>query len=99
MERIPVVALTGHLGAGKTTLLNHVLRRGGPCPPAALMRASHWFADYETAVAATAGAGHRVPRPGSRPALAPPEPCSLERAWRELAVRLGNPGSPESRVV
>ncbi|HYZ57742.1 MAG TPA: hypothetical protein VE733_30160 [Streptosporangiaceae bacterium] len=76
-----------------------VLRRGGPCPPAALMRASHWFADYETAVAATAGAGHRVPRPGSRPALAPPEPCSLERAWRELAVRLGNPGSPESRVV
>ena len=29
MERIPVVALTGHLGAGKTTLLNHVLRQPG----------------------------------------------------------------------
>ena len=29
VERIPVVALTGHLGAGKTTLLNHVLRQPG----------------------------------------------------------------------
>jgi G3E family GTPase len=29
VERIPVVALTGHLGAGKTTLLNHVLRAPG----------------------------------------------------------------------
>ena len=29
MERIPVVALTGHLGAGKTTLLNHVLHQPG----------------------------------------------------------------------
>ena len=29
MERIPVVALTGHLGAGKTTLLNHVLCQPG----------------------------------------------------------------------
>lgn len=76
-----------------------VLHRGRPCPTAALMRASHWFADYETAVAATAGVGHRVPRPGPRPTLAPPEPCSLEQAWRELAARLGNPGSPESRVV
>jgi hypothetical protein len=63
------------------------------------MRASHWFAHYETAVAATAGVGHRVPRPGSTATLAPPEPCSLERAWRELAVRLGKSGQPESRVV
>jgi G3E family GTPase len=29
VERIPVVALTGHLGAGKTTVLNHVLRQPG----------------------------------------------------------------------
>ena len=69
-----------------------VLHRGGPCSPAALMRASHWFADYETAVAAAAGVGHRVPRPGPVPSLAPPEPCSLERNWRELAVRLAKPG-------
>ena len=69
-----------------------VLRRGGPCPPAALVRASHWFACYEAAVAAAAGVGHRVPRPGSSPSLAPPEPCSLERDWRELAVLLGKRG-------
>ena len=66
-----------------------VPHRGRPCPPAALARASHWFADYETAVAAAAGVGHRVPRPGSTPSLAPQEPCSLERDWRELAVLLG----------
>jgi hypothetical protein len=76
-----------------------VLRRGRPCAPAALVRASHWFARYETAVAATAGVGHRVPRPGSSPSLAPPGPCSLERAWRELAVRLGKAGSAESGTV
>ncbi|GAB3221881.1 CobW family GTP-binding protein [Mycolicibacterium hippocampi] len=29
MQRVPVIALTGHLGAGKTTLLNHVLRSPG----------------------------------------------------------------------
>lgn len=69
-----------------------VPHRDRPCPPAALTRASHWFADYETAVAATAGVGHRVPRPGSMPLLAPPEPCSLERDWRELAVLLGKRG-------
>ncbi len=28
-ERVPVIALTGHLGAGKTTLLNHLLRQPG----------------------------------------------------------------------
>ncbi|GAB3600534.1 CobW family GTP-binding protein [Microbacterium tumbae] len=28
-DRVPVIALTGHLGAGKTTLLNHLLRRPG----------------------------------------------------------------------
>lgn len=69
-----------------------VPHRGRPCPSAALLRASHWFAHYETAVEATAGVGHRVPVPGSMPSLAPPEPCSLEREWRELAVRLGKPG-------
>lgn len=69
-----------------------VLHRGRPCPPAALVRASRWFADYETAVAATAGVGHRVPRPGPIPSLAPPQPCSLERDWRELAARLGKRG-------
>ena len=69
-----------------------VLHRGSPCPPAALVRASQWFADYEAAVAAAAGVGHRVPRPGSRPSLAPPEPCSLERDWRELALLLGKQG-------
>lgn len=68
------------------------LRRGRPCPAAALTRASHWFADYETAVAEAVGVGHRVPRPGPVPSLAPPEPCSLERDWRELAVRLGKRG-------
>ena len=26
-ERLPVIAITGHLGAGKTSLLNHLLRR------------------------------------------------------------------------
>jgi hypothetical protein len=68
-----------------------VLRRGSPCAPAALMLASRWLAHYEAAVAAAVGVGHRVPRCGPTPALAPPEPCSLERAWRELAVRLGKP--------
>jgi hypothetical protein len=68
-----------------------VLRRGSPCPPATLMLASHWYAHYEAAVAAAAGVGHRVPRPGPTPALAPVEPCSLERAWRALAVCLGKP--------
>ncbi|MFI1023307.1 hypothetical protein [Streptomyces olivaceus] len=63
--------------------------QGGACPAEALIRASHWFADYEAAVTAAAGVGHRVPRPGPVPALAPPEPCSLERDWRALAVRLG----------
>lgn len=29
MNRVPVVALTGHLGAGKTSLLNHLLRARG----------------------------------------------------------------------
>lgn len=28
-ERVPVVAITGHLGAGKTSLLNHLLRTPG----------------------------------------------------------------------
>lgn len=28
-ERVPVIAITGHLGAGKTSLLNHLLRRRG----------------------------------------------------------------------
>lgn len=28
-ERVPVIAITGHLGAGKTSLLNHLLRRPG----------------------------------------------------------------------
>ncbi|MEU4147467.1 hypothetical protein [Streptomyces parvulus] len=64
-------------------------RWGSACPTEALIRASHWFADYEAAVAAAAGVGHRVPRPGPVPSLAPPEPCSLEEHWRALAVRLG----------
>jgi hypothetical protein len=68
-----------------------VQRRGEPCPPEGLALASHWFARYEAAVAATAGVGHRAPHPGSTPMLAPPRPCSLEREWRELAARL--PGS------
>ena len=68
------------------------LRRGRPCPPAALMRASYWFACYEEAVAAAVGVGHRVPRPGSMPSLAPPQPCSLEQEWRKLAVLLGKRG-------
>lgn len=28
-DRVPVVAITGHLGAGKTSLVNHLLRRPG----------------------------------------------------------------------
>lgn len=28
-DRVPVIALTGHLGAGKTTVLNHLLRQPG----------------------------------------------------------------------
>ena len=62
-------------------------RQGSGCPPRTLARACRWFARYEAAVAATAGVAHRVPRPGSAPLLAPAEPCSLEREWRELAVR------------
>jgi len=63
-------------------------RRGAACLPGALARACGWFARYEAAVSASAGIGHRVPRPGSAPLLAPAEPCSLERAWLELAARL-----------
>jgi hypothetical protein len=71
-----------------------VLDQGRPCPPAGLAQASLWLARYEEAVSAAVGVGHRVPRPGAEatPALAPPEPCSLEREWSELAVRLGNGG-------
>ena len=76
-----------------------VLRRGSPCPPAALMLASQWFAHYEAAVVAAAGVGHRVPRPGPRPTLAPPEASSLEPEWRKLAVRLGKPGSRGHRAA
>jgi len=65
-----------------------VQRRGRPCPPGALARACDWFARYEGAVEATAGVRHRVPRPGSAPEFAPAEPCSLEKEWRALAVRL-----------
>jgi hypothetical protein len=71
-------------------------RRGGSCPPGALIRAGHWFARYEAEVTATAVVGHRTPRPGSTLALAPPEPCSLEREWREVAARLDQASSPES---
>jgi hypothetical protein len=63
-------------------------RTGGTCTPAALARASQWFARYEAEVTAIAGVGHRRPRPGSAPALAPPEPCSLEPEWHALAERL-----------
>jgi hypothetical protein len=69
-----------------------VLDRGRPCPPETLARAGHWFARYEAAVASSAGVGHRVPRPGTTALLAPSEPCSLEREWRELAARLRQPG-------
>jgi hypothetical protein len=65
-----------------------VHRRGKPCPPEALARACDWFVRYEGAVEATADVRHRVPRPGSAPKLAPTEPCSLEKEWRALAVRL-----------
>jgi hypothetical protein len=76
-----------------------VSRRGRSSPPSALIRAGRWFAHYEAEVAATAGVGHRMPRPGSTPALAPPEPCSLEREWREVAARLGRASSPEGPVA
>lgn len=64
------------------------LRHGRACPPEVLAHACRWFADYERAVDTTAGVGHRVPRPGSRPSLAPEEPCSLEPAWSELATTI-----------
>jgi hypothetical protein len=62
--------------------------QGRPCPPTALGAACQWFAEYEESVRAIAGVAHRVPRPGSRPSLAPPEPCSLDRAWRELDAEI-----------
>ena len=61
---------------------------GSSCPPAAMQAACQWFAEYEESVRRIAGVAHRVPRPGSRPALAPAEPCSLERAWRELGAEI-----------
>lgn len=58
------------------------------CPTHRLPEASLWFADYEAAVSASAGVAHRVPVAGTRPALAPAEPCSLEQDWRALATDL-----------
>ena len=63
-------------------------RQGGPCRPGALTGAARWFAGYEASVTTTAGLAHRVPRPGSAPLLAPPEPCSLEERWQAVAAQL-----------
>lgn len=71
------------------TQLTAAAVHGRPCPPDGLQAACDWFAGYEQDVAAVAGVAHRVPRPGPRPTLAPPEPCALDRAWRELAARIG----------
>ncbi len=51
-----------------------------------------WLASYEERVTTTVGLGHRVPRPGSSPRLAPPEPWSLASAWHELAELIGRSG-------
>lgn len=63
--------------------------RGGSCPPEALGMVSRWFAHYERSVLRTAGVGHRVPRRGTHPSLAPRRPCSLAQPWDELADLVG----------
>jgi len=69
-----------------------ILRCSRACPPARLSRAATWLAGYEAEVERCVGVAHRVPVPGVRSRLAPPEPCSLARAWRELAAA-ADPGA------
>ncbi|MFE6647390.1 hypothetical protein ACFVJS_12560 [Nocardioides sp. NPDC057772] len=57
-------------------------------PAQAIKTSATWFASYEASIADIAGVRHRDAPPRIRPALAPPEPCSLERAWRQLACTL-----------
>jgi hypothetical protein len=91
--RVPAAVRGDRLaGVYELSEVEAVQRTGGTCPPGALARACDWFARYEADVTASAGVGHRRPRPGSAPALAPPEPCSLEPRWRALAARLSRPG-------
>lgn len=59
-----------------------------PAPLAALADAARWFAAYEASVSGTVGVGHRTPKPGTRPALAPERPCSLESEWSDICRRL-----------
>lgn len=67
------------------------------CDARALAGACGWFAAYEERVTMAAGVGHRVPRPGSRPSLAPPEPWSLSAAWQELGNRIVRSTLPAAR--
>ncbi len=54
-------------------------------PAAIVTDICRWLASYEDRVTTAVGLDHRVPRPGSNPALAPPVPWSLASAWYELA--------------
>jgi hypothetical protein len=60
-------------------------REGAPAEPGLLAHAAHWFAGYERRVEDLGGIAHRVPKPGTAPTLAPPEPWSLAGAWLELS--------------
>lgn len=63
--------------------------KSSPAPPQTISAAAGWFAAYEARIVEVAGVEHRGAMPSSRPALAPPEPCSLELAWQELAIGSG----------
>jgi hypothetical protein len=59
---------------------------GPVCPPAQLVPALRWLADYERAVRSLVGAGHRAPPTVNPPRVAPSRPCTLQSLWDALAA-------------
>ncbi|MCI1748082.1 MAG: hypothetical protein LKI24_08300 [Acidipropionibacterium sp.] len=80
-EKVPVIAVTGHLGAGKTSLLNHLLRRRG----ARLGVVVNDFGDINVDAALVAGQVDRASSVAGGCLCCMPRSAGLDRALSDLA--------------
>lgn len=79
-DRVPVIAVTGHLGAGKTSLLNHLLRRRG----ARLGVVVNDFGDINVDAALVAGQVDRASSVAGGCLCCMPRSAGLDRALSDL---------------
>lgn len=90
-EKVPVIAVTGHLGAGKTSLLNHLLRRRG----ARLGVVVNDFGDINVDAALVAGQVDRASSVAGGCLCCMPRSAGLDRALSDLA----RPGTDLDAIV